>query len=85
MQNNIEEPAESYEPSYKHAPVSEHLEKVATNQTLSKVDILNKTAYKGDDSDGKIERTFQKLLAAAFLAMLYTGMLIHYGPSTGNL
>jgi hypothetical protein len=44
-------------------------------QTLQFVDIENRHAFKGDDSDGKIEWTIRKILASAFLAMLYTGTL----------
>ncbi|KAK3070117.1 hypothetical protein LTR53_011017 [Teratosphaeriaceae sp. CCFEE 6253] len=63
-----------------------HLEQVETNvtddsekhpleqqQTLQQVDLDNHQAFKGDDSDGKVDWTPRKLLAAAFLAMLYTG------------
>lgn len=42
-------------------------------ETLQQIDIENHQAFKGDDSDGKVEWTGRKLLAAAFLAMLYTG------------
>jgi hypothetical protein len=42
--------------------------------TLQHVDLENRHAYKGDDSDGKIEWTVRKLFACAFLAMLYTGI-----------
>ncbi|KAK3072083.1 hypothetical protein LTR53_007471 [Teratosphaeriaceae sp. CCFEE 6253] len=65
-----------------------HLEQVETNvtddsekhpleqqQTLQQVDLDNHQAFKGDDSDGKVDWTPRKLLAAAFLAMLYTGAL----------
>jgi hypothetical protein len=44
-------------------------------QTLQHVDIDNRHAFKGDDSDGKIEWTGRKILASCFLAMLYTGMI----------
>lgn len=53
----------------KHNP----LDKVETHETLAAVDIENHQAFKGDDSDGKVHWTFKKLLAAAFLSMLYTG------------
>lgn len=49
------------------------LEKTDTNQTIQSVDLDNHQAFKGDDSDGKVIWTFKKLLAAAFLSMLYTG------------
>jgi hypothetical protein len=42
-------------------------------QTLRIIDIENRHAFKGDDSDGKIEWTARKILASCFLAMLYTG------------
>ena len=41
--------------------------------TLRHVDLENRYAFKGDDSDGKIEWNIRKLFASAFLAMLYTG------------
>ena len=41
--------------------------------TLGVVDVENKAAYKGDDSDGHIEWGFKNLAAAFFLCMLYTG------------
>ena len=55
------------------SPSEYPLEKTTTNDTLVPVDIENHQAFKGDDSDGKVEWTIKKLLAAAFLAMLYTG------------
>lgn len=42
-------------------------------RTLQHVDLENRYAFKGDDSDGKVEWTIRKLFASAFLAMLYTG------------
>lgn len=42
-------------------------------QTLGVVDIENKGAYMGDDSDGHVEWNFKNLAAATFLCMLYTG------------
>lgn len=50
-----------------------HLEKLQTNETLASVDIANHRAFKGDESDGKVAWTIKKLLASAFLSMLYTG------------
>jgi hypothetical protein len=44
-------------------------------QTLQHVDLENRHAFKGDDSDGKIDWTLRKILASCFLAMLYTGIL----------
>jgi hypothetical protein len=65
---------------------SHHLEHINTRQsealtdhdlkhaeTLRVVDIENRHAFKGDDSDGKIDWTVRKILASCFLAMLYTG------------
>lgn len=64
-----------------------NLEHIETNQselkgnelkqqrTLQHVDLENLHAFKGDDSDGKIEWTIRKLFASAFLAMLYTGTI----------
>ncbi|KIV98796.1 uncharacterized protein PV09_09448 [Verruconis gallopava] len=46
-------------------------------KTISEsIDLENKQAFKGDDSDGKVEWTVRKLFASAFLAMLYTGSQI---------
>lgn len=44
-------------------------------QTLGIVDIENKAAYKGDDSDGQVEWNFMNLASATVLCMLYTGTL----------
>ncbi|OCK81189.1 MFS general substrate transporter [Lepidopterella palustris CBS 459.81] len=41
--------------------------------TLSRIDVENRRAYKGDDSDGKVNWTARRILAAVFLAALYTG------------
>lgn len=50
------------------------LEKIHTNETLESIDIENRHAFKGDDSDGKVAWTWRKLLACAFLSLLYTGL-----------
>ena len=42
-------------------------------ETLQQVDLDNHQAFKGDDSDGVVDWTPRKLIAAAALAMLYTG------------
>lgn len=54
---------------------STHDEKVALEQkkTLSEIDIENKAAYKGDDSDGSVEWNLKNIIASIFLCMLYTG------------
>ncbi|KAK3717409.1 hypothetical protein LTR37_005798 [Vermiconidia calcicola] len=49
------------------------LDKVDTHATLAKVDIHNSQAFRGDDSDGKLDWSLRKWIAAGFLAMLYTG------------
>lgn len=49
------------------------LDQVQTHETIAKVDIHNKQAFRGDDSDGKISWTPRKWIAALSLAMLYTG------------
>ena len=49
------------------------LEKTETQETLAAIDLENHQAFKGNDSDGKVAWTWQKMLAAAFLSMLYTG------------
>lgn len=55
--------------------------KLEIQETLQHVDLENRHAFKGDDSDGKVEWNLRKLLAAAFLAMLYTGII----SSTQNM
>ncbi|KJX96812.1 MFS drug efflux pump like protein [Zymoseptoria brevis] len=52
------------------------LEKTETHETIAAVDVDNNQAFKGDDSDGKVQWTLKKLLAAASLSMLYTGSQI---------
>jgi len=42
-------------------------------QTLSEVDLENKAAYKGDNSDGAVDWTVRNILASIFLCTLYTG------------
>lgn len=51
----------------------ESLDQVPTHQTIAKVDIENKQAFMGDDSDGKISWTPRNWIAALSLGMLYTG------------
>ncbi|KAI5357506.1 putative major facilitator transporter Str1/Tri12, major facilitator superfamily [Septoria linicola] len=61
------------------------LEKSETHETLIAVDIENHQAFKGDDSDGKVAWTWKKLLAAAFLSMLYTGSQVPLYFTGGSL
>jgi len=42
-------------------------------RTLEGIDIHNRSALKGDDSDGKVKFGVRGALAAVFLAGLYTG------------
>lgn len=56
------------------------LDQVQTHETIAKVDIHNKQAFRGDESDGKISWTPRKWIAALSLAMLYTGKRSSYGP-----
>jgi MFS family permease len=53
--------------------IQDALEKAPTDQTLAAVDLDNRHAYKGDDSDGKVEWTPRGISASIFLGMLYTG------------
>lgn len=46
------------------------LEKI---HSLADVDVENHFAFKGDDSDGKVDWTWRKMAATTFLCMLYTG------------
>ena len=63
----------------------EKLEEVQTHETLIPVDIHNRQAFKGDESDGKIHWTIRRWFAAAFLAMLYTGETLHFDVTTSFL
>ncbi|KAF1814529.1 MFS general substrate transporter [Eremomyces bilateralis CBS 781.70] len=50
---------------------------ISREETLTgKIDMKNSRAFKGDDSDGKVDWNLRNALAAAFLAMLYTGSQI---------
>lgn len=42
-------------------------------RTLEDIDTHNRNAYMGDDSDGKVTWGIRSILAAIFLAGLYTG------------
>ena len=59
--------------STKDETASDDHKPLAPVETLVPVDIHNSQAFKGDESDGKIQWTIRKWFAAAFLAMLYTG------------
>lgn len=54
-------------------------------ETLQQIDLDNHQAFKGDGSDGKVDWTARKLLAAACLAMLYTGSQIPLYFAGGTL
>lgn len=59
--------------STKDETASDDHKPLAPVETLVPVDIHNSQAFKGDDSDGRIQWNLRKWFAAAFLAMLYTG------------
>lgn len=42
-------------------------------RTLEPIDVTNRGAFLGDDSDGKVEWGVRQIFAAIFLAGLYTG------------
>lgn len=52
------------------------LDQVDTHATIARVDIHNRQAFKGDESDGKFSWGPRKWIAALSLAMLYTGTSI---------
>lgn len=58
---------------------SGHDEKKDLHQTktLSEIDLENKAAFKGDESDGAVDWTVRNILASIFLCMLYTGKPPH--------
>ena len=71
IEKNTLEHIETRETDVTDSPPSEHpLEK---QETLQSIDLANHQAFKGDESDGKVDWTPRKLIAAACLAMLYTG------------
>lgn len=49
------------------------LTQVPTHETIARVDIHNKQAFRGDDDEGKLSWGPRKWIAALSLAMLYTG------------
>ena len=53
--------------------LSDEKNELKQTQTLSKIDIENRAAYKGDDSDGSVDWTVRNILASVFLCTLYTG------------
>lgn len=53
-----------------HTDPSLNLEK---ERTLEGIDVTNRYAIKGDDSDGKVIWSARSIFAAIFLAGLYTG------------
>jgi hypothetical protein len=68
-------------PSLEHIETNEdnastHHEKIELEHqyTLGEIDLENKAAHKGDDSDGHVDWTFKTIMASIFLAQLYTGM-----------
>ncbi|KAG9202805.1 hypothetical protein G6514_004059 [Epicoccum nigrum] len=71
-----------------------HIEHVETNdsalnlhkeQTLSGVDMKNRSALKGDDSDGKVIWSLRSIFSAIFLAALYTGSQVILYFTGGSL
>ena len=44
------------------------------SQTITAIDVENRGAVKGDDSDGRIDWTFKQILATLSLSGLYVGM-----------
>jgi len=72
----------------------DYIEHVETNdsaldlhkeQTLSGVDMKNRSALKGDDSDGKVIWSLRSVFSAIFLAALYTGSQVILYFTGGSL
>lgn len=62
---------------------SEHIERHSSDNELHKIstlgiDIENRDAAKGDDSDGRIDWTRKQVLATISLSGLYVGMASNY-------
>ncbi|KAF2110595.1 major facilitator superfamily domain-containing protein [Lophiotrema nucula] len=66
------------------SPTDRSLNLVKT-QTLESVDIDNRQAFKGDDSDGKIKWGPRSIASACFLAGLYTGSQVILYFTGGSL
>ncbi len=49
--------------------------------TLQYIDVENHQAFKGDDSDGKVEWNWRSITASFFLCTLYTGTFIVPQPT----
>ena len=57
-----------------NAPGSEkHLEAKVENDNIFAPDLKNRGAFKGDDSDGRVNWTPRRVLATLFLSGLYVG------------
>ncbi|KAF2003779.1 MFS general substrate transporter [Amniculicola lignicola CBS 123094] len=54
-------------------------------RTLEGIDVTNSAAFKGDDSDGKVEWNLRTIFAAIFLAGLYTGSQVILYFTGGSL
>lgn len=63
-------------PSSGHDEYSIDLKKVETKATLA-VDMKNRDAIKGDDSDGRVDWTFKQIVATVSLSGLYVGEQIN--------
>ena len=68
---------EKHGPTYiEHAsnsPTEHESLDLTKTKTLEGIDVQNRGAYMGDDSDGKVTWGLRQILAAIFLAGLYTG------------
>ena len=63
--------------STQHTDEMDEKAELSKEKTLSKIDVENRQAYKGDDSDGEVEWRFRNIMASIFLCMLYTGEAGH--------
>jgi hypothetical protein len=59
---------------------------IEENESLQKeqsvdVDVTNRNAIKGDESDGKVDWTWNQILATVCLSGLYVGTLTVVGPA----
>lgn len=56
-----------------HSPSAPSLDFTKT-RSLEAIDVQNRSAFMGDDSDGKVTWGLRQIFAAVFLAGLYTGL-----------
>lgn len=65
---------QTYTEKSNDSPTDPGFPKLDQEMTLEPIDVENKHAFKGDESDGHVSWGLRQILAAIFLSGLYTGM-----------